>query len=713
MFPSGDRAVLSFHAGLRPACQSAVKRSARICPQILAAKQEQAGFARRKRTVSSVNCCAYHAQYNFAATPRDHWREMNMQDNLITYEKRHLLPDPDAVCIFNHHLKSGGTTMANLLRNIYKSSVELWNCALLDYRIRYISCSFYSGHYVQGIEKYINSPKIYMLTMLREPLSRAISHANYLSNFLYPFAVKNKYSVDWCLYNFPSNLFVRSMGNGDIGLAEANLFERHVFFGIMEYYQASITALSQLVPAVATQPLIARNVTPYSDKSPTQQAIDYFCDKNRDDIELYAKALREFKRRVPRHGGRVALPPRESIRENLSINKPPDRLKEYEKYRSICENNENIEQDGLPELLGDSLFHSTAQDCRILLNWLEQRLEQYGTNIYWAFCCVRKLMLTEKMAMFAETLFARCCSIDPYDYLRVVVECRLDVARTMARLTTWRRNAEFASALEAWLKKLSNDPVWRGRALHALGMLRMAEGKREDAIPLLQEAVELAPDNLDMHAALWDALLQDGEKGLTRARHDAEAALAKDAGTEWALRQMMYVLQAQGDVPGAVSFAGRAVEKNPYFSKGWRILAHAHVDENPEYALECIRKAVEQMPDDADAGYFLCELLRTLNREDEALAVADALLGDYPYRGRLHRIAAEILEDLGKPEAALERMRKAVEADPDAVDLRLALAHMLARHGRLEEMEATARESSRLSPGLGWPHAWLGMSMTS
>jgi hypothetical protein len=33
-----------------------VNRSARICLQILAAKQEQAGFARRKRTVSSVNC---------------------------------------------------------------------------------------------------------------------------------------------------------------------------------------------------------------------------------------------------------------------------------------------------------------------------------------------------------------------------------------------------------------------------------------------------------------------------------------------------------------------------------------------------------------------------------------------------------------------------------------------------------------------------------
>jgi hypothetical protein len=36
---------------------SHVKCSARICPQILAAKQEQASFARRKRTVSSVHCC--------------------------------------------------------------------------------------------------------------------------------------------------------------------------------------------------------------------------------------------------------------------------------------------------------------------------------------------------------------------------------------------------------------------------------------------------------------------------------------------------------------------------------------------------------------------------------------------------------------------------------------------------------------------------------
>jgi hypothetical protein len=32
-----------------------MKRSAGICPQILAAQQEQAGFARRKQTVSGVN----------------------------------------------------------------------------------------------------------------------------------------------------------------------------------------------------------------------------------------------------------------------------------------------------------------------------------------------------------------------------------------------------------------------------------------------------------------------------------------------------------------------------------------------------------------------------------------------------------------------------------------------------------------------------------
>jgi hypothetical protein len=48
-------------AGLRLATEqssslvSSVNRPARICGQILAAKQEQADFARRKRTASSVN----------------------------------------------------------------------------------------------------------------------------------------------------------------------------------------------------------------------------------------------------------------------------------------------------------------------------------------------------------------------------------------------------------------------------------------------------------------------------------------------------------------------------------------------------------------------------------------------------------------------------------------------------------------------------------
>jgi tetratricopeptide (TPR) repeat protein len=298
--------------------------------------------------------------------------------------------------------------------------------------------------------------------------------------------------------------------------------------------------------------------------------------------------------------------------------------------------------------------------------------------------------------------------MDPDNRVYRVVEARLYVARTLAR-EAGMPSPEFSIRLESWLKNLRSIAPWQADALHALALIRASENRWAEAVDFLREAVKFKSEHLEMRADFCRALMHLGEAGREEAEFEARAALSDQSRQgqvepEWALRWLTLVLDAKGDLPGMAEAAWRAAHKNPYWGEAWRVLSVACQDTDPDAALSHAEKAAELSPDSFPCVFHLCCLLRLRGKYDKATATAKASLAYWPERVRLHMFISEILEKQGNMEAAAERAFKAVEAEPIAAEIRIFLASLLIRCGRLDEAETVARDGMERFPGEGWPH---------
>lgn len=124
------------------------------------------------------------------------------------------------------------------------------------------------------------------------------------------------------------------------------------------------------------------------------------------------------------------------------------------------------------------------------------------------------------------------------------------------------------------------------------------------------------------------------------------------------------VLQQAGQLSDAVASYRRALELDPRTPGMQGVLALALLElGKPDEAVEAFRKAIKEQPHDAELQRALAEAQRQLETE-----------------------------------AAVQGARRAVELDPDNVDVHLALASVLYVAGRQREAEEALRNVVRLAP---------------
>ncbi|MFI4979305.1 MAG: tetratricopeptide repeat protein, partial [Nevskiales bacterium] len=213
-----------------------------------------------------------------------------------------------------------------------------------------------------------------------------------------------------------------------------------------------------------------------------------------------------------------------------------------------------------------------------------------------------------------------------------------------------------------------------GFAWKVLGAALTMQGS--PALPALQKATELLPDDASAHFNLSMAL-----QGL--ARFDEAAASAR-----------------------------RALQIDPDFAEAHRNLGIiCHELGKPEEAEAHFRRAQEIRPDDAHAHYNLANALKNLGRLDEAEASYRLALKIDPHYAEAHNMLGGILKNLGRPDDAAASYCRALEIDPDFAWAHSNLGNTLQDLGRFDDAAASYRRAIAVLPDYAEAHNNLGHAL--
>ena len=191
-----------------------------------------------------------------------------------------------------HIFKTGGTTIKYALRGRYGDKTLLdttfrrerkyYGIIKLEkntkiYMPNYESYDIIFGHFTYEKYKHLNRP---MLTILREPISRFISHYSNNRTGKRPVSFR-KFLKD------SSNVMTHFTG-GDL--------DQFAFVGILEKFDETMKAFSQMTQYNFSNPKYKNKTRHKIELSKNQiRLVEHY---NQEDIELYKKALRRFNENI-------------------------------------------------------------------------------------------------------------------------------------------------------------------------------------------------------------------------------------------------------------------------------------------------------------------------------------------------------------------------------------------------------------------------------
>jgi tetratricopeptide (TPR) repeat protein len=273
--------------------------------------------------------------------------------------------------------------------------------------------------------------------------------------------------------------------------------------------------------------------------------------------------------------------------------------------------------------------------------------------------------------------FKKCCghSMLAVPPVRTDPSLHADAAESawIERLTAMIAVGRYA-AVEDEARALTVQRPDSGMSWKLLGVSLRMQGK--EALPVLQRAVQLLPDDPEAHSTLGNALLEFG-------RADEAAACYRRA------------LQIRPDFAEAHNNLGAAL----------RALHRL------EEALASYRRALAIRPDQYALQRNLGHVLLELGRLDEAVATYRCALALRPDAADSHNNLGNALRALGQCEEAAASCRRALELKPEFPEACNNLGNALLDLGELDEAVANYRNTLALQPDYAETHNNLGMAL--
>jgi len=233
-----------------------------------------------------------------------------------------------------------------------------------------------------------------------------------------------------------------------------------------------------------------------------------------------------------------------------------------------------------------------------------------------------------------------------------------------------RRNEVWRDDFTLYSTTLRTDPDSYVMHLN-LGTTYFAMRSFSAAEKELQLALRLKPDSPNVLNALGCVFLEEGR--MEDSARSFQSAIADKPG--WTDSHFNYgrLLTKLGQNDAALAEFRTAVAVGPLNSSAHLYLGQALAERGEASAAEAeLRESIRLFPS-LSAQKQLADLLLQTGRATEALPLLDELAVKYPYDGATHLKLAQLLERLGKPEAARTEYRKTLESDPANSEARAAL----------------------------------------
>ena len=235
-------------------------------------------------------------------------------------------------------------------------------------------------------------------------------------------------------------------------------------------------------------------------------------------------------------------------------------------------------------------------------------------------------------------------------------------------------------------------------ALHLLGIVRLMGGNAQEAVTLLNKAIEARPGDPAVLENLGVAYLA------TKNPVAAEAMLRKclSLGAAHGLLYMRLglALAAQGKLTEAEKELRTAAAKAPDDPEVHMNLGNALSSQGRhEDALACYRKVLLLQPRHVDAQFNIGTLLMQMGRNDEAVSAYRAALAVAPDNADCHSNLGVAYSRMGRQQEAIASFRSALAINPDHAHAYSNLGYEYRLQRRYDEAVSCYEKALSIRPG--------------
>jgi predicted Zn finger-like uncharacterized protein len=240
-----------------------------------------------------------------------------------------------------------------------------------------------------------------------------------------------------------------------------------------------------------------------------------------------------------------------------------------------------------------------------------------------------------------------------------------------------------------------------------LGQSELARSRLDSAIHEFQRALELDPHDVDAMFGMGVALRKRGD--LDQAQKTLEEIAKRDAAYAGLAEQNGLLFEARGDFVKAVGAYTTALEKDPGDSALLLRLGAAQVASSQfDAAEQTLAKVIHELPNSAEAEYFIGRIAFARGRTPDALTHFDRAVGLDGTKGEYHLYVARASLEMGNLGRTLEEIQSALAHDPSLGDAYWVRAVVRLRMGAVKDALSDLNKALKLNPARNDAYAVQG-----